>query len=132
MKYYIKLVTGFDDEQKYTIDAEESHKAYYLFRHPEERGVFSNGLALVGRDIRAIQPHYHATMGWNPTHDLDNDDWNEINSKGISEKIKYFMGRGSELSYLAEMQPEILGKRISEINEGELLDIPDFSIKSIK
>ena len=40
----IKIITGFRKDQYYTIDAEEAHKAYYLFLNPEERGVFNNGV----------------------------------------------------------------------------------------
>lgn len=125
MKYKIKLVTGFNDDQKYTIDAEESHKAYYLFRNPEKRGVFSNGLALVGKSILAVQPDYHATMGWNVSHRLDDDDWNELHGKGVVGHLKKLMGKGSEISYLIEQQPELLGKSLYEIaseQEGLLLE----------
>lgn len=115
MKYYLKLVTGYESDRHYTIDAEEAHKAYYLFRHPEERGVFNDGLALSGRDIRVIQPDYHTTMGWNVTHELDDEDWNYLNA-GVSEKLKQIMGEASRVSYLAEQNPALLGQKLSEIN----------------
>ena len=84
----IKIITGFRKEQHHTIDAEEAHKAYYLFLHPDERGIFKNGVALIGADIRSIEPDYHATMGWNPPHTLDGDDWNEIRSAGVDRKLR--------------------------------------------
>ena len=70
----IKIITGFRKDQYYTIDAEEAHKAYYLFLNPEERGVFNNGVAMIGKNVQGIEPDYHATMGWNSTHTLDSDD----------------------------------------------------------
>lgn len=115
MQYKVKIITGFDNEQHYTIDAEESHKAYYLFRNPTKRGVFENGLALIGKDIRAIQPDYHSTMGWNTTHVLASDDWNELSGKNVIEKLKHLMGKAKDVSYIADENPLILGKKLSEI-----------------
>ncbi len=84
----IKIICGFRKDQQYTLDISEAHKAYYLFLHPDERGIFENGLALVGRQIQAIEPDYHATMGWNQSHILDGYDWGEIRSQGIEKKMQ--------------------------------------------
>ena len=84
----IKIITGFRDDQCHTIDAEEAHKAYYLFLHPDERAVFANGVALVGKNIQSIEPDYNATMGWNQSHRLDDDDWNEIRSEGVDRRLR--------------------------------------------
>lgn len=111
----VKIITGYDDEQHYTITADEAHKAYYLFRNPEKRGVFNNGLALVGKDIRAIQPDYHATMGWNKTHKMNADDWNEINAKGISDKLRDILSMANQISYRVDKNPELAGKSMIEI-----------------
>ena len=102
MKYKLKLITGFRGDQEYSIDAEEAHKAYYLFRNPEKRGVFSNGLALLGTDIRRIVPDYHGTMGWNPTHILDNDDWTEIIGRGVQDKLIKIQEKAQEVAKLGE------------------------------
>src|SRR3990167_9957544 len=106
----IKLITGFRQEQYLVIESEEAHKAYYLFLHPEERGVFKNGLALVGKNIQEIQPAYNETMGWNPTHTLDDDDWNELRAKGIDVKLRDILAEAKKVSYLAEKNPQILNK----------------------
>ena len=87
-KYKIKIVCGFRKEQEFTIDANEAHKAYYLFNNPDKRGTFETGLAIKGSDIQRIEADYNATMGWNHTHQLTSDDWNELNNKGISDKIR--------------------------------------------
>lgn len=84
----IKIITGYRRDQEHSIDANEAHKAYYLFEHPLERGTFSSGLAIIGSEIREIVPDYQGTMGWNPTHVLDADDWNELHQKGIPARIK--------------------------------------------
>lgn len=83
MNYKVKIIVGFRKDQEYTIDAEEAHKAYYLFTHPNERGVFSNGLALIGSHIQSIVPDWHATMGWNSSHVLNDDDWNQLRLEGV-------------------------------------------------
>ena len=104
----IKITTGFRADQYHTIDIEESHKAYYLFTHPDERGVFKNGVALLGSDIRSIVPDYHATMGWNPTHVLDNDDWTEIRGREIDIKIRELLSQAKKLSELPNPHMNIL------------------------
>jgi len=111
----IKITTGFGDDEKFTIESNEAHKAYYLFNNPEKRGVFSNGVALSGKDIRSIQPDYHATMGWNPSHKLDDDDWNDIRKKGVDEQIEYILSKAKEISYLCEKQPELLNQSLKDI-----------------
>ncbi len=97
----IKIITGFRDDQYYSIDIEEAHKAYYLFLHPEQRGIFQNGVAIRGSDIHSIEPDYHNTMGWNPTHKLDGEDWNEIRGKKIDLKIRNLLVQAQELSTLS-------------------------------
>lgn len=98
----IKVVVGYREDQYHTIDAEESHKAYYLFTHPKERGIFKNGVAIRGEDIQSIVPDWHATMGWNPTHELDSDDWNEIRSRGIDYKTSKLLAAAKEIAQIAE------------------------------
>jgi hypothetical protein len=105
----IKIVTGFRKEQYHTIDAEEAHKAYYLFLHPNERGIFKNGVALRGESIQSIEPDYHASMGWNPTHTLDSDDMNEIRQKGIDTKLR-------DVLYAA--------KSVAQLGRPELMNLP--------
>ncbi len=96
----IKLIVGFRRDQEHSISAEEAHKAYYLFLNPEKRGVFSNGLAIIGNQIQEIVPDYHGTMGWNPSHVLDNDDWSELRSKGIERKIRDILSTAKQIASL--------------------------------
>lgn len=84
----VRVVTGFRKDQGFTISAEEAPKAYFLFLNPEARTIFDNGQAVVGKDIKAIEPDYNASMGWNATHPLDSDDWNYIRSSGIDRELR--------------------------------------------
>lgn len=103
-KYKIKIVCGFRKEQEFTIDANETHKAYYLFTHPEKRGTFNSGLALKGSDIQRIEPDYNATMGWNHTYQLTNDDWNELHASGVTQKMQGIMSSAKEIARLAQTE----------------------------
>jgi len=103
-KYKVKVICGFRKEQEFTVDANEAHKAYYLFNNPEKRGTFDNGLALKGGDIQRIEPDYNAIMGWNPTHQLTNDDWNILYSRGIIQKMQSIMAGAKEIARIANPQ----------------------------
>lgn len=97
-KYKLKIVCGFRKEQEFTIDANEAHKAYYLFANPEKRIVFNSGLAIKGVDIQRIEPDYNATMGWNHTHQLTSDDWNELHNTGVSSKLQGIMASAKDVA----------------------------------
>lgn len=101
-KYKIKVVCGFRKEQEFTINANEAHKAYYLFNNPDKRGTFDNGLAILGKDINRIEPDYNATMGWNHTHVLRDEDWNEIHATGTIDKMKGIMATAKEIGKIGE------------------------------
>lgn len=115
----IKVITGFRKDQHYSISAEEAHKAYYLFLHPEKRGVFSNGLALIGKHIQEIQPDYNGSMGWNETHNLSGDDWNELRKKGIDTQIRELMQEGRKIGSIGK--PELLNLPLSEVAQQGLV-----------
>ena len=111
----IKILVGYREEQYFTIEAEEAHKAYYLFLHPEERGVFNNGVALIGKNIQGIEPDYNATMGWNPTHNLTDDDWNELREKGIDVSLRDLLFEAKQVAQLN--RPESINKTLSEAKQ---------------
>jgi hypothetical protein len=92
----IKIICGYRKEQEYSVSAEEAHKAYYLFLNPEQRGIFSNGLAIVGKDIQRIEPDYHGTMGWNSTYQMVDDDWNEVKRLGLDRKFRDLLSEAKE------------------------------------
>lgn len=130
MKKLIKIITGFRDDQFMIIDAEEAHKAYYLFLHPEERAIFGNGVALIGKNIQEIVPAWNETMGWNPSHKLEGDDWNEIREKGIDKKLNGVLQLAKEVSYLMENDRTLGNKRLSDIPKkpgAEMLELVEMT-----
>lgn len=100
--YKIKLIVGYRRDQEHSIDANEAHKAYYLFLNPDQRGVFNNGLAIKGSQIEEIVPDYIGTMGWNPTHVLDGDDWNEIRDLGVDRKLNTLITAAKDIARLKD------------------------------
>ena len=111
-----KIITGFRDDQFYTIDESEIHKAYYLFMNPESRTIFSDGVAIIGKNIQGIEPDYHSTMGWNKTHRLDTDDFNEMREKGILQKFTGIMSKGKEVAELAIQNQNLLKQQLQDID----------------
>lgn len=111
----ISITTGFGPDQRHTISDDEAHKAYYLFLHPESRGIFDNGLALIGKNITSVEPDYRATMGWHASHKLDGDDWEDISAKGVDRKLADVMTRAKLVAHLAEKEPELINQKLSEI-----------------
>lgn len=100
----IKIKTGYREDQYYTIDAEEAHKAYFLFLNPEKRGVFSNGVAVIGSDIRGIEPDWNATLGYNPTYKLDYEDWNDLRRKGTDRELREVLETAKQVAQLGDMR----------------------------
>lgn len=121
-KFKILLVTGYNDEQKHSIDIEEAHKAYYLFLNPQKRGIFKNGLALEGKQINQIIPDWHGTMGWSRTYKLDMYDYQEIEALGVEYQIKSLMAQARVAATFIESKPEISDKKLTECIEYLNLD----------
>ena len=115
MKYYITIVTGFREDQRIDIPMQEAHKAYYLFKHPEARGVFDNGVALTGKVIQEIRPNWNKTMGWNDSHELGDDDWNQITSTGVGKKMQALMSRAKEVGENLGLNPAMMKMSLGEI-----------------
>ena len=113
MVKYVKAICGYREDQEHSVPLEEAHKLYRLFQHPEERAIFNDGLALVGSDLRKIVPDYHRTMGWNPTHQLDTDDWNDLRSKGVDTEIRDGMEMAKNIALSGK--EELLKLPLSEV-----------------
>src|SRR3954447_1451082 len=113
MKPKVKLIVGFRRDQEHSIDADEAHKAYYLFLNPDKRGVFSNGLAIKGDQIQEIVPDWQGTMGWNPTHILDSDDFYDIRRHGMENKVRDMLAAAKDIAYLAD--PKLLSRPLSTL-----------------
>ena len=97
-KYKFKIVCGYRKDQEHTIDANEVHKAYFLFTNPEKKALFSNGLAVRGSDIQRIVPDYHATMGWNAGYNLTPADYEEIERSGVGRKMDKIAYMATEIA----------------------------------
>jgi hypothetical protein len=113
--FKIRLITGYRKDQIVSIDGEEAHKAYYLFFNPDARTVFSSGLAIKGTEIERIEPDYQGTMGWNPTHNLDEDDYNEIRSSGVDRKLRDLLQVAQEVARIGE--PKDVNVPLSQLME---------------
>lgn len=120
MNYKVKIITGFRKDQEYSIDADEAHKAYYLFFNPEHRAVFKSGLAIKGEEIKKIEPDYNGTMGWSPTYLLGDYDWAEIKQKGLDRKLMNILSYAKEV---AQNEPHNISKPLSLV----ATDIPRVS-----
>lgn len=114
-KYHLKVVCGFRKEQEFTINANEAHKAYYLFNNSDKRGTFDNGLAIKGSDISRIIPDYCTTMGWNPTHVLTDDDYNQLRENGVMRKLQTIMSSAKEIARIAD--PDDLVQPLIDLKE---------------
>lgn len=114
-KCKVKLVVGFRRDQEHTIDGDEAHKAYYLFLHPEERGIFKNGLAIKGDQIQEIIPDWNASMGLNEAHTLNADDWNEIHKLGLKSRMNNLLTAAREIATSAD--PKDMSIPLTELVE---------------
>lgn len=110
----IKIITGFRDNQYYTIENEEAHKAYFLFNNPDARTIFKNGVAIIGKNIQGIEPAWNETMGWNPSHKLDDDDWNDIRRHSKDKELRNVLEEAKNVALLAEKNSELLMLPLSE------------------
>jgi len=99
-KYKIKIVCGYRKDQEFTIDANEAHKAFYLFENTDERGTFQNGLAIKGSDIQRIEPDYNATAGYNTDHQLTGEDMKELAGNGTVTKMQGILVAAKEIARL--------------------------------
>lgn len=121
-KYKIKIVYGYRRDQSHTIDANEAHKAYYLFLNPEKRSVFSDGFPISGKEIKQIEPDYNATLGWNPDHELRGDDWNYVRSNGVDRKLRGIMALAKEMAVKADLND--LSLPLLQLARGKYASLP--------
>lgn len=110
-----KVITGFRKDQFFTVGQDEAHKAYWLFSHPEKRGIFSNGIAVIGADIREIIPDWHGMMGWNQGHQMGPDDWEEINRYDVKNMFYLEQEKAQIVARNLSDRPELIAKPLAEI-----------------
>ena len=98
----------FKDFTNYVpIDETELEKALYAFKIGRP-AIFSFGAM---EKIESIIPDFCRSMGWNPTHRLDDDDWNDMHKKGIEQSLTARIGKAKErIEYLIAVgKPELIG-----------------------
>lgn len=104
----IKIILGYN--KHYSVSVEEAHKAYHIFMNPEKRAIFSNGVAIRGKDIMGIEPDYHSVFGWNESHKIEGDDWNEINKSAECSELK----ENLQYAKMLAQKPETLSVALSD------------------
>jgi len=123
-KFKVKIVCGHRKDQEFTIDANETHRAYFLFNNPQKRGTFDSGLSVLGADIRRIEPGYHATMGWNPEHLLNGEDYRELEQTGTAAKLKMILENAKEIASYCQSEDlklpliDLVRGKYAALNEG--------------
>jgi hypothetical protein len=70
--------------------------------------------------VEAVIPDYSRTMGWNPSHKLNDDDWNEMRKVGIEKKVqKYIADVKEKIEYLiATNQRNLIGQNTNIVLPG--------------
>lgn len=112
-----KIITKrFGKEYEYAIDMDEAHKAWYLFFNPTARAVFNKGtLGLRGEDVVSVLIAPVDSMGWNPTHKMDEDDWNEVRRKGVDRELRDALASANQIARVC--LPEDLSKTLDQLLE---------------
>ena len=103
---HYKVIWGFDEERSTDIGESELIKALYAMSTKSK--VYLGDILLDGKYIIAIKENYQKTMGWNPTHEMDSDDWNQLKTEGID---KLFAGKVYEAKQ--KVQDMIASKDLS-------------------
>ena len=111
-----KVKTGYREDQAFFVDEQEVHKAYYLFLNPDKRSVFNNGTALIGKDIKSIEPDFHGELGFNRGYTMIAEDYAIINRKGgVGEKAQAITARAKDVAYMAENDQSVLNLPLGEV-----------------
>lgn len=105
---YYKVFRDRDFTKFVRIGENELEKALAAFRFGTSV-IFNEGAL---EKIGDIIPDYNASMGWNPTHQLGDDDWNDIRSKGVDRRLRELSQATKEkIDYLIESKQEhLIGK----------------------
>lgn len=107
-KLYFRVKVGYGHNEYIPIEGKkELEKAIWAFS-TNDKAVFDKGLVR-GQDIIAITEDWHREMGWNPTHIIEGEDWQEIKEKGVQKKYENLISSvKSKVGYLIETNQENL------------------------
>lgn len=117
MRYFkIRIGYGKEDDRYISIGEGELESALHCFI-TDSKGVFKNGVCR-GSDIISITEDWHKEMGWNETHVIIDDDWNELKAKGITGKYTGVLAQAKENVQLLMQsgRADLIGK-IGTVNE---------------
>ena len=100
---YYKVKIGYGVEDFISIDKDELEKAHYAFAK-DAKVMFKNGVTN-GKNILAVMPDYHKTMGWNYGHKMEAEDFADIVRKvgnmnayieASKNRVSYYISQGKE------------------------------------
>lgn len=89
LKRYFKIHLGYGDEMKLSIGEDEIERVMTAFLTGKK--IQTSAGAIDGSKILLIKEDWNKTMGWNETHQLTSDDWNEINQKGVDNLYQGYL-----------------------------------------
>lgn len=113
MTPYFKVKIGYGIEDFISISKDELEKATYAFM-TNDKVVFQNGVAN-GKNIMAISPDYHKTMGWNYGHKMEDLDFAEVKEK-IGDPTRYIaLAKQNVQDYIAAGKTELIGSTPLEL-----------------
>jgi hypothetical protein len=109
---YFIIKTGYGENDFIRVDnLPDVEKAQYAFL-TEAKVMFSSGQVCRGKDILTIKEDWHKEMGWNPTHEMTDDDWNELKQKGIENKYlgQLALAKDNVHTLLEAKRTDLIGK----------------------
>lgn len=94
-----KIITGYNEQQFFRIEADELHKAYFVFMNENSRTIFKNGRTLLHRELLKIEPDVNYVMGWLPDYKLSGEDFKIIEENTICKKMEYDTRLARDVAY---------------------------------
>jgi hypothetical protein len=91
---YFKVMRGFNQDDYIPITESELKKAIYA--HITGTNVAFEMGSITGTHISAVVPDFHRTLGWNPSHKLDSDDWNDIRGRGLENTMRNLIAEAKQ------------------------------------
>lgn len=79
---------GYGDEMTISIEEKDLEKAVYAWM--SQKKVNLTNALLDGKYIISITEDFHSPMGWNKSHKLEDEDWNELRQNGV---LDYYKGK---------------------------------------
>lgn len=77
---------GYGDEMTISIEEKDLEKAVYAWM--SQRKVNLTDALLDGKYIISITEDFHSPMGWNKSHKLEDEDWNQLRKSGVLDYYK--------------------------------------------